>query len=135
MRNSAACTLDNADVLRIKPREPGNPANVRNLESIFPESKFEELFPNHDAAYTYTNFLRAIGKYPAICASAKLCPKILANMFAHFQQETLGLVYQEEINKSPYCADWAEWIKTSYPCKPGKMYYGRGGKQLSWNFN
>ena len=44
-------------------------------------------------------------------------------------------MYQEEINKSPYCADWAEWIKISYPCKPGKMYYGRGAKQLSWNYN
>ena len=88
VRNSAACTLDNADVLRIKPREAGNPANVRNVESIFQEYKFKELFLKRDTAYTYTNFLRAIGKYPAICASAKLCPKILANMFARFQEET-----------------------------------------------
>ena len=35
VRNSAACTIDNADVLRIKPREAGNLANVRNVESIF----------------------------------------------------------------------------------------------------
>ena len=55
VRNSAACTLDNADVLRIKPREAGNPANVRNVESIFQEYKFEELFPNRDTTYTYTN--------------------------------------------------------------------------------
>ena len=50
-------------------------------------------------AYTYENFLKSVGKYPAICRSAATCPKILANMFAHFQQETAGLFYLEEINK------------------------------------
>ena len=35
--------------------------------------------------------------------------KILANMFAHFQQETAGLVYLREINKSNYCATWSNW--------------------------
>ena len=135
LRNSATCTLDNEKVQRIRPRDPGNPTNVKNIEKIFPESKFQQFFPNRDSSYTYTNFLRAIGKFPTICAGAKHCAKILANMFAHIQQETAGLVYLEEINKSPYCADWTEWIKKSYPCKPGKMYYGRGAKQLSWNYN
>ena len=79
--------------------------------------------------------MKAIGKYPAICSSAKLCPKILANMFAHIQQETAGLFYVEEINKGPYCAEWSAWVKAAYPCMPGKKYYGRGAKQLSWNYN
>ena len=91
---------------------------------------FNEFFPTRNAAYTYTNFLKAIGKYPSICSDAALCPKILANMFAHFQQETAGLVYLEEINKSPYCADWSAWVNEAYPCASGKMYYGRGAKQL-----
>ena len=56
-------------------------------------------------------------------------------MFAHFQQETAGLYYLEEINKPAYCADWSAWIVESYPCVPGKKYYGRGAKQLSWNYN
>ena len=30
-------------------------------------------------------------------------------MFAHFQQETAGLVYLREINKSNYCATWSNW--------------------------
>eukprot|EP00092_Neocalanus_flemingeri_P052354 GFUD01061190.1.p1 GENE.GFUD01061190.1~~GFUD01061190.1.p1 ORF type:complete len:361 (+),score=72.11 GFUD01061190.1:317-1399(+) len=108
---------------------------LKMLRNFSQSQSLKSFFPNRDSAYTYTNFLRAIGKYPAICAGAKFCSKILANMFAHFQQETAGLVYQEEINKSPYCAEWSDWIKASYPCKSGKMYYGRGAKQLSWNYN
>ena len=119
----------------ISPLSSNNPQNVQNVEAIFPEQKFNEFFPTRNSAYTYTNFLKAIGKYPSICSDAALCPKILANMFAHFQQETAGLVYLEEINKSPYCADWSAWVNEAYPCASGKMYYGRGAKQLSWNYN
>ena len=108
---------------------------MKNVEAIFPESKFIEFFPNRDAAYTYENFLKAIGKYPAICSTASHCPKILANMFGHIQQEVAGLYYLEEINKSPYCADWSTWVVEAYPCVSGKMYFGRGAKQLSWNYN
>ena len=51
-------------------------------------------------------------------------------MFAHFQQETWGLYYLEEIGQPEgYCSDGM------YPCVPGKSYYGRGAKQLSWNYN
>jgi hypothetical protein len=108
---------------------------VKNLEQIFPESKFNEYFPDRNDAYTYTNFLKAVGKYPSICANSATCPKILANMFAHFQQETALLYYIEEIHKGDYCADWSDWINEAYPCIPGKKYFGRGAKQLSWNYN
>ena len=26
-------------------------------------------------------------------------------------------------------------FRKAYPCYPGKQYYGRGSKQLSWNYN
>ena len=26
-------------------------------------------------------------------------------------------------------------MAAAYPCSPGKQYYGRGAKQLSWNYN
>ena len=135
MRDSTSCTLANEAVELISPGSPNNPQNVKNVEAIFPESKFNEFFPKRNAAYTYTNFLKAIGKYPSICSVSSLCPKILANMFAHFRQETADLYYIEEINKSPYCADWSAWVVEAYPCVPGKLYYGRGAKQLSWNYN
>ena len=135
MRDSTSCTLENALVEAILPGASTNPLNVKIVEQILPETKFAEFFPTRDAAYTYTNFLRAIGKYPAICKSSSTCPKVLANMFGHFQQETAGLYYIEEINKGAYCADWSDWVTKAYPCVSGKLYYGRGAKQLSWNYN
>ena len=119
----------------IAPGSPINPSNVKNVERVLPESKFNEFFPRKNAAYSYTNFLRAIGKYPAICKNAANCAKILAGMFAHFQQETAGLYYLEEIYKGDYCAQWTAWVKAGYPCASGQKYYGRGAKQLSWNYN
>ena len=101
LRESTSCTLENDLVEAIIPGSIDNPVNVKTVEAIFPESRFKEFFPKKNSAYTYTNFLKAIGKYPAICSSVKLCPKILANMFAHIQQETAGLFYVEEINKGP----------------------------------
>merc|ERR1719391_228503 len=56
-------------------------------------------------------------------------------MFAHFQQETAGLFFLEEINKGAYCATWTDWVAAAYPCTEGKEYYGRGALQLSWNYN
>merc|ERR1711979_39687 len=53
----------------------------------------------------------------------------------HFQQETGGPYYLEEIHKSAYCSTSYSWIVDNYPCIPGKMYFGRGAKQLSWNYN
>ena len=102
-RETASCTLDNDSVEAIQPLASSNPQNVKNVEAIFPESKFNEFFPNRNSAYTYTNFLRAIGKYPSICSDAGLCPKILTNMFGHIKQETADLYYIEEINKGDYC--------------------------------
>ena len=46
---------------------------------------------------------------------------LAATMFAHFQQETSGLYYLEEIAKSDYCATWSQWVKKAYPCTPGNL--------------
>jgi len=134
-RGTTSCTRPNKAVEAIAAGKSSNPQNVKNVEDILPESKFKSLFPRRNGAYTYENFLKSIGKYPAICKSKSTCPKILANMFAHFQQETAGLYYLEEINKGAYCATWNSWIKEAYPCIAGKKYFGRGAKQLSWNYN
>lgn len=117
------------------PGRPGNPANVLVLESVLSPAQFSQFFPRAHPAYTYTNLLRAVAKFPAICEQPDICRRTLANMFAHFQQETAGLVYLREINKSNYCATWTAWVVSAYPCTPGKQYYGRGAKQLSWNYN
>jgi len=132
---ASTCSLENSQVEDVVPGRPNNPSNVRVLESVLPPKLFESFFPRAHSSYTYTNLLRAFAKFPAVCTSPELCRKILANMFAHFQQETAGLVYLREINKSNYCATWSNWVSAAYPCSAGKQYYGRGAKQLSWNYN
>ena len=38
------------------------------------------------------------------------------------------------IKASPPCS-WSSWVVAAYPCSPGQQYFGRGAKQLSWNYN
>jgi len=129
------CMAENIIVDKITDGGADNPANVKILQSVFSSSDFAKFFPNANPAYTYENFLKAIGKFPSVCTCVNTCKKTLATMFAHFHQETADLLYLEEINKSDYCANWNAWINKAYPCVPGKQYYGRGAKQLSWNYN
>jgi len=130
-----SCMASNTVVKRVKPRSASNPPNVKILESIFSEEQFDEVFPKAHRAYTYENFLKAFAKFPEVCSDELLCRYTLATMFAHFKQETDDLYYLEEINKSKYCGAWSDWLKEAYPCSPGRKYYGRGSKQLSWNYN
>ena len=124
LRKSTSCTLGNTEVDAIVPGSRNNPTNVKNVEQVLPEWKFQEFFPRRNEAYTYRNFLKAMGKYPAICRNSDNCSKILAAMFAHFQQETAGLFYLEEINKEhAYCAKWSEWVAEAYPCVQAPFSY------------
>ena len=107
----------------IYPGSLSNPDNVRILESILSKKSFQSLFPNANPAYTYENFLKAVGAFPAVCSAPHTCRKLLAAMFAHFQQETAGLIYLEEINKSDYCASWTPWVTQSFPCTPGEICF------------
>ncbi|WP_232313104.1 glycoside hydrolase family 19 protein [Enterovibrio coralii] len=145
-----------------------NPSNVKRVESIISESDWNHLFPLRDEKYTYLNFLKAIGKYPAFCGdysdgrdAEAICRKSLATMFAHFTQETgghdksiadvtpewrQGLYYLREIGWQEgtpggygVCGE-ETWQGRTYPCGTFpdgtyKSYFGRGSKQLSYNYN
>lgn len=94
---SSIQTLDNSAVEQIEPGRAANPANVKRVESILKEADWDYLFPMRAPEYTYSNFLKAIGKFPAVCGtytdgrdSDAICRKTLATMFAHFAQETGG---------------------------------------------
>ena len=83
-------TLDNAQVELIEPGRAANPENVKRVEGIVKASDWEYLFPLRAQAYTYSNFLKAVGKFPALCKtyndgrdSDAICRKELATMFAH----------------------------------------------------
>lgn len=86
-------TLDNAQVEQIEPGRAANPVNVKRVEGILKESDWEYLFPLRAKDYSYSNFLKAVGKFPALCDtyndgrdSEAICRKELATMFAHFAQ-------------------------------------------------
>ncbi|GAB5072612.1 PKD domain-containing protein [Citrobacter sedlakii] len=160
-------TLDNASVELIEPGRAANPENVKRVEGIVKASDWEYLFPLRAQAYTYSNFLKAAGKFPALCQtyndgrdSDAICRKELATMFAHFAQETGGheswrpeaewrqaLVHVREMGwsegqKGGYNGECNPdvWQGQTWPCGKDKdgdflSYFGRGAKQLSYNYN
>ncbi|MGR5944695.1 glycoside hydrolase family 19 protein [Enterobacter sp. C4G1] len=160
-------TLDNASVEQIEPGRASNPENVKRVEGILKESDWEYLFPLRAKDYSYSNFLKAVGKFPALCDTYKdgrdsdaICRKELATMFAHFAQETGGheswrpeaewrqaLVYVREMGwsegqKGGYNGECNTdvWQGQTWPCGKDKdgdflSYFGRGAKQLSYNYN
>lgn len=159
-------TRDNEVVEAILPNRTSNPENVKRIEAILSEQDWNYLFAERDSAYTYLNFLKAAGKYPALCGtytdgrnSDAICRKTLATMFAHFTQETgghnshseipewrQGLVYVREMGMSEQTSgaygvcDTTIWQGQAYPCGTNpdgtfKSYFGRGSKQLSYNYN
>ena len=44
-----------------------NPENVKRVERVFPQAQWDFLTQMAAPEYTYTRFLRAIGKFPAFC--------------------------------------------------------------------
>ncbi|HVI54037.1 MAG TPA: glycoside hydrolase family 19 protein [Luteibacter sp.] len=160
-------TLDNASVEAVAPHRAGNPGNVRRVEAIVDEARFDYLFPLRAPEYTYRGFLQAVAKFPAICDdytdgrdAEAICRKTLATMFAHFAQETgaheswrpieeyrQALAYVREMGWSEGAHDGYNgeckvegWIAETWPCGKYpdgafKSYFGRGAKQLSYNFN
>lgn len=131
-----ACLFPNMLVEAVVPGRAQNPENVLILESLLSEEIFKFAFPSAHPHYTYSNLLKAFAKFPAVCKDSNSCRRDLSVMFAHFQQETAGLYYIEEISPwSVYCSERQPWVFSSYPCTPGMTYWGRGAKQLSWNYN
>ncbi|MGN5572963.1 glycoside hydrolase family 19 protein [Enterobacter sp. Lyrl_3] len=160
-------TLDNAQVEQIEPGRAANPVNVKRVEGILKESDWEYLFPLRAKDYSYSNLLKAVGKFPALCDTYNdgrdieaICRKELATMFAHFAQETGGheswrpepewrqaLVYVREMGwsegqKGGYNGECNPdvWQGQTWPCGKDKdgdflSYFGRGAKQLSYNYN
>ena len=85
-------TLDSVSVELVRPGRAANPANTKLVESIIQQKDWDFLFPQRHESYTYTNFLKAVSKFPAVCHpdSEAVCRRVLATMFAHFTQETGG---------------------------------------------
>ena len=119
---------------RIQPGQTGNPDNVRRVERILTSDDWDYIFAERHADYTYTRFLQAMAKFPAICGDYSdrdadlICRKTLMTMFAHFTQETgghnphsgveewrQGLVYLREAG----CSETGPGCEYTSSCDPG----------------
>ncbi|MEZ8100222.1 chitinase [Vibrio bivalvicida] len=112
--SQALRTAPNAVVEAIDSGLATNPGNVKRAERVFPRAEWD--FLTHMAApeYTYTRFLRAIGKFPAFCAeytdgrdSDAICKRSIVTAFAHFAQETGGHIAKDNISDNPLALE--EW--------------------------
>ncbi|XP_065869284.1 endochitinase PR4-like [Euphorbia lathyris] len=85
--------------------------------------------------YTRDAFLNALNFYPQFgqIGSADDSKREIAAFFAHVTHETGSFCSIEE--KDGAIQDYCDESKTEYPCGAGKLYFGRGPLQLTWNYN
>ncbi len=132
-----------------------------NLIKFLNKKSWNQLFPhrygiglkdtmNHNPDfYSFKSFVNAAKMFPEFLSEGdeKTQKKELSAFLANIAQETSGgwadapggyfkwgLYFLEEtnsINRPVY----SDSTKVNYPPVAGKFYYGRGPKQLSWNYN
>jgi predicted chitinase len=97
---------------------------------VVSEAQWNQMFPGRNGFYTYAGFVAGAASWGAFGNTGDLATRKreAAAFLANAAHETGGLIYIEEINKSTLCGGGCG-------CAPGKMYYGRGPLQLSWNYN
>ncbi|BBN83743.1 chitinase [Pseudoalteromonas sp. A25] len=101
-------TRSNTVVEAILPGRSDNPSNVKRVERVFPQAQWDFLTKMAAPEYTYTRFLRAIGKFPAFCGdytdgrnADAICKKSIVTAFAHFAQETGGHIAKDNVSDNP----------------------------------
>ncbi|WP_394127057.1 glycoside hydrolase family 19 protein [Vibrio hepatarius] len=106
--SQALRTAPNSVVEAIDSGLATNPENVQRAERVFPRSEWDFLTGMAAPEYTYTRFLRAIGKFPAFCAeytdgrdSDAICKRSIVTAFAHFAQETGGHIAIDNTSDNP----------------------------------
>ncbi|XP_010555448.2 PREDICTED: endochitinase CH25 [Tarenaya hassleriana] len=123
------------------------------ISGVISRSQFEDMLKHrNDGAcpargfYSYDAFLTAASSFPAFgtTGDTPTRKKEIAAFFGQTSHETTGgwatapdgpyawgyCFKQEQNPASDYCSNSATW-----PCAPGKRYYGRGPMQLTWNYN
>lgn len=140
--SQALRTAPNTLVEAIEPGSATNPDNVKRAEKVFPQAEWD--FLTHMAApeYTYTRFLRAIGKFPAFCAeytdgrdSDAICKRSIVTAFAHFAQETGGHISKDNVSDNPLALE--EWQQALVHVREmgwseGQAGYTTGCGQNDW---
>ena len=75
---------------------------------MFGQQQWQFLTQMAAPEYTYTRFLRAIGKFPAFCGDYSdgrnadaICKRSIITAFAHFAQETGGHISKDNVSDNP----------------------------------
>jgi predicted chitinase len=110
----------------------GTSGGAAGLEAVITEALFNQMFPNRNQFYTCAGLVMAARSFPAFATTGDLATRQreAAAFLANAAHETGGLAFIEQINKTAACSPQA-----SCACAPGKLYYGRGPLQLTWNYN
>ncbi len=122
-----------------------------SLSDIISKKQYEELFPHHNAIYSYNNLLNASQSFPLFAGEGDLPTrkKELIAFFANIAHETTsgwkeseggiyawGLVYvEEQACKDGNCVQYNTAGTSPYEPASGKSYHGRGPIQLSFAYN
>jgi hypothetical protein len=126
---------DSEDAGQPASAEPSQPPPGSAPSSELTEARFQQMFPNRNAFYTFEGLTTAMKKYPAFATTGDeaIHKREVAAFLANVNQESGGLVYMEEINQ----AVWGTYCEPQpYGCPAGEAaYHGRGPIQLSWNTN
>ncbi|VVA97384.1 unnamed protein product [Arabis nemorensis] len=132
---------------------PGGTPPTGDLSGIITSSQFDDMLKHrNDGAcpargfYTYDAFITAAKSFSGFGTTGDTAArkKEIAAFFGQTSHETTGgwatapdgpfswgyCFKQEQNPSSDYCSPSATW-----PCAPGKRYYGRGPMQLTWNYN
>ncbi len=138
-----------------------NNGNKTNVSKYLNEKKWNELFPrrygigvkdtlnNNPDFYSFKTFVLAAKLFPSFLAVGDdtTQKRELAAFLANVAQETSGgwddapggyfnwgLYFLEE-RQNRFKNAYNDTSKKNYPGIEGKYYYGRGPKQLTWNYN
>ncbi|KYN25963.1 carbohydrate-binding protein [Vibrio cidicii] len=140
--SQALQTRPNSVVEAIEPGASSNPENVKRVERVFPQSEWDFLTQMAAPEYTYTRFLRAVGKFPAFCGEYSdgrnadaICKKSIVTAFAHFSQETGGHIAKDNVSDNPLALE--EWQQALVHVREmgwseGQAGYTTGCGQNDW---
>ncbi|MDD1794861.1 DUF5011 domain-containing protein [Enterovibrio sp. ZSDZ42] len=135
-------TESNAVVDAIDSGLASNPDNVKRAERVFTSSDWQFLTQMAAPEYTYTRFLKAIGKFPAFCGdytdgrdADAICKKSIITAFAHFSQETGGHIAVDNVWDNPLALE--EWQQALVHVREmgwseGQEGYTTGCGQTDW---
>ncbi|KAI3968328.1 hypothetical protein MKW92_052317 [Papaver armeniacum] len=137
------CGSDNAycgDGCREGPCLATNPPSTGGDGSVVTPGFFNGII-NQAAAdcagksfYTLDAFLEAVKSYPSFASGSQDDAKReIAAFFAQLTHESGHFCYKDEINGASQ--NYCDSTNIENPCTPGKLYFGRGPMQLTWNYN